>query len=193
MLMTRSTRVALCCALSVLPMFAFAHPGHDESGLLAGVVHPLSGMDHLLAMFAVGLWAAQQQANARWMLPAAFVGCMLLGGLLGFNGFAVAYLETGIAASVLALGLLVAVAARPPLVVSIVITGFFGVIHGIAHGLELPEMSSPMGFAAGFVIATSALHAAGYALSRWTPVAGAALIRSIGLVSAGIGGLLLVG
>ena len=193
MLMTRATRVALCCALSVLPMFAFAHPGHDESGLLAGVVHPLSGMDHLLAMFAVGLWAAQQQTNARWMLPAVFVGCMLLGGLLGFNGFAVAYLETGIAASVLALGLLVAVAARPPLAVSIVISGLFGAIHGIAHGLELPEMSSPMGFATGFVIATSALHAAGYALSRWTPVAGVPLIRSIGMVSAGIGGLLLVG
>jgi len=193
MLMTRSTRVALCCALSVLPMFAFAHPGHDQSGLLAGVVHPLSGMDHLLAMFAVGLWAAQQQANARWMLPAVFVGCMLLGGLLGFTGFALPHLESGIAASVLALGLLVAVAARPPLAMSIVITGLFGVFHGIAHGLELPEMSSPMGFAAGFVIATSALHAAGYALARWTPVAGAALIRSIGLVSAGIGGMLLVG
>jgi urease accessory protein len=193
MLMTRATRVALCCALSVLPMFAFAHPGHDESGLLAGVAHPLSGMDHLLAMFAVGLWAAQQQANARWMLPVTFVGCMLLGGLLGFNSVALPYLETGIAASVLALGLLVAVAARPPLVVSIVTTGLFGVIHGIAHGLELPDMSSPMGFAAGFVIATSALHAAGYALARWTPVAGAALIRSIGLVSAGIGGMLLAG
>jgi urease accessory protein len=193
MLLTRSVRLSLGAALCVLPMLAFAHPGHDESGLMAGVAHPLTGMDHLLAMFAVGLWAAQQKGGARWMLPVTFVGCMLLGGLLGFDGLAVPFLETGIAASVLAFGLLVAVAARLPIAVAIATTGVFGLAHGIAHGLELPDMSSPVGYAIGFVAATSALHATGYALARWTPVAAASLIRVLGLVSAGAGVVLLAG
>lgn len=193
MLITRSARVIFCAALCVLPTLALAHPGHAESGLLAGVAHPLTGLDHLLAMFAVGLWAAQQQGSARWMLPLAFVGCMLLGGLLGFDGLSVPYLENGIAASVLALGLLVAAAASPPMAISLVITGLAGLAHGIAHGIELPQMASPAWYAAGFVAATSALHAAGYGLARWTPIGGALLIRTVGLVSAGAGALLLAG
>lgn len=193
MLTNRSGRMAMSCVLFTLPGFAFAHSGHNDSGLMAGVIHPLSGMDHLLAMFAVGLWAAQQKGSARWSFPTTFVGCMLLGGLLGFDGVYIPYLETGIAASVVTLGLLVALVARTPLVVSILITGSSGLVHGIAHGLELPGMSSPVAYAAGFVIATSGLHALGYALSRFPPACAAALIRIIGLVSAGVGALLLVG
>lgn len=193
MRLTQSIRLSLGAALCLLPVFAFAHPGHDESGLMAGVAHPLTGMDHLLAMFAVGLWAAQQTGRARLMLPVTFVGSMLLGGLLGFDGFAIAHLETGIAESVFAFGLLVAVAARPPVVLALAITCFFGLAHGIAHGLELPEMSSPAAYAIGFVIATSALHATGYALARWLPVSAAALIRVLGLASAGAGVALLAG
>jgi len=179
--------------LCLLPLFAFAHPGHSESGLLAGVGHPLSGMDHLLAMFAVGLWAAQQSGRACWLLPVIFVGGMLFGGLLGFDGVAIAYLETGIAASVLALGGLVAAAARPPVALALGITGLFGLAHGMAHGLELPEMSSPAAYAIGFVIATSTLHAAGCALARWFPIKAAVLTRVLGLASAGAGGVLLAG
>lgn len=193
MRLTSFSRLSLGAALCVLPLLAFAHPGHDESGLVAGIAHPLTGMDHLLAMFAVGLWAAQQKSHARWLLPTTFVGCMLLGGLLGFDGIAVPYLESAIAASVLAIGVLVAVAACPPLGVSLLMTGLFGLVHGMAHGLELPQMGSPVGYAAGFVAATAALHAAGYGLARWTPVAGAGLIRIIGLVSAGAGAALLAG
>jgi len=190
---TRSIRISLGAALCLLPLFAFAHPGHGESGLLAGVGHPLGGMDHLLAMFAVGLWAAQQSGRACWLLPVIFVGGMLFGGLLGFDGIAIAYLETGIAASVLALGLLVAAAARPPVALALGITGLFGLAHGMAHGLELPEMSSPAAYAIGFVIATSTLHAAGYALARWFPIKAAVLTRVLGLASAGAGGVLLAG
>ena len=193
MLLTRSVRLSLGAALCVLPVLAFAHPGHDESGLMAGVAHPLTGMDHLLAMFAVGLWAAQQKGGARWMLPVTFVGCMLLGGLLGFGGLAVPLLETGIAASVLAFGLLVALAARPPLAIAVVTTGVFGLAHGIAHGLELPDMSSPASYAIGFVAATSVLHATGYALARLTPFAASSLIRVLGIAAAGAGVGLLVG
>lgn len=190
---TRSIRLSLGAALCLLPLFAFAHPGHGESGLLAGVGHPLGGMDHLLAMFAVGLWAAQQSGRACWLLPVIFVGGMLFGGLLGFDGVAIAYLETGIAASVLALGLLVAAAARPPVALALGITGLFGLAHGMAHGLELPEMSSPAAYAIGFVLATSTLHAAGYALARWFPIKAAVLTRVLGLASAGAGGVLLAG
>jgi len=193
MRLTQSIRLSLGAGLCLLPAFAFAHPGHDESGLVAGVMHPLTGVDHLLAMFAVGLWAAQQTGRARLMLPVTFIASMVLGGLLGFDGLAIAHLETGIAASVLALGLLVAVAARPPVALALAITGFFGLAHGIAHGLELPEMSSPAAYAIGFVIATSALHAAGYALARGLPVKTDALVRALGLASAGAGIALLAG
>ncbi len=99
-------------ALLAAPALAFAHPGHGEHGLVAGLAHPLTGLDHLLAMFAVGLWAAQQQGAARLALPCTFVGTMLVGGLLGFEGLQLPFMETGIAASVLALGLCVALAVR---------------------------------------------------------------------------------
>ncbi|MDU9411987.1 HupE/UreJ family protein [Pseudomonas sp. zfem005] len=180
-------------ALFLTPALAFAHPGHDSSGLMAGVAHPITGLDHLLAMLAVGLWAAQQQGAARWALPVTFVGTMLLGGLLGFEGLQLPFMETGIAASVLALGLLVAVAVRPPMFVAVSLTALFALAHGVAHGLELPELSSPWGYAAGFVAATAALHAAGYGLVRALPQAAAPLVRIAGGASAVAGAWLLAG
>ncbi|MDW3715968.1 MULTISPECIES: HupE/UreJ family protein [Pseudomonas] len=180
-------------ALFLTPALAFAHPGHDSSGLMAGVAHPITGLDHLLAMLAVGLWAAQQQGAARWALPVTFVGTMLLGGLLGFEGLELPFMETGIAASVLALGLLVAVAVRPPMFVAVGLTALFALAHGVAHGLELPELSSPWGYATGFVAATAALHAAGYGLVRVLPQAAAPLVRVAGGASAVAGAWLLAG
>jgi len=179
-----SRKTLLAIGLLFSPALAFAHPGHDHVGVLAGLAHPVFGLDHLLAMLAVGLWAAQQQGAARWALPLTFVATMLLGGLAGFAGFQMPLMETGIAGSVLALGLLVAVAVRPPLVVAAALTALFAASHGVAHGLELPELSSPWGYAAGFVVATAALHAAGYALVRVMPQAVAPLIRMAGAASA---------
>jgi urease accessory protein len=170
-------------ALLLAPAAAFAHPGHG-TGLIAGIAHPLTGMDHLLAMIAVGLWAAQQQGAARWALPCTFVGTMLIGGVLGFAGLQLPALESGIAASVLALGLAVALAVRPPLVLAVMATALFALFHGVAHGLELPEMSSPWTYAAGFVAATAVLHAAGYGLVRVLPQAAAPLVRALGALSA---------
>ena len=180
-------------ALLLAPTLAFAHPGHGDNGLVAGISHPLGGLDHLLAMVAVGLWAAQQTGNARWALPCAFVGTMLIGGLLGFEGLHLPALESGIAASVLALGLAVALAVRPPLFVAVGATALFALFHGVAHGLELPDMSSPWAYAAGFVLATAGLHAAGYALVRWLPAAAAPLVRVAGAASAATGAWLLAG
>ncbi|MDF2796124.1 MAG: protein hupE [Pseudomonas orientalis] len=115
-------------ALLLAPALAFAHPGHGDNGLVAGISHPLGGLDHLLAMVAVGLWAAQQKGNARWALPCAFVGTMLIGGMLGFEGLHLPALESGIAASVLALGLAVALAVRPPLFVAVGATALFACV-----------------------------------------------------------------
>jgi urease accessory protein len=174
-------------ALLLTPALAFAHPGHGDNGLIAGISHPLTGMDHLLAMIAVGLWAAQQKGAARWALPCTFVGTMLIGGFVGFEGLQLPALESGIAASVLALGLAVALAVRPPLALAVAATALFALFHGVAHGLELPEMSSPWTFAAGFVTATAALHAAGYAVVRFLPQAAAPLVRVMGALSAAAG------
>lgn len=174
-------------ALLMVPALAFAHPGHGDNGLMAGIGHPIGGLDHLLAMLAVGLWAAQQKDAARWALPCTFVGTMLIGGLLGFEGLNLPALESGIAASVLALGLAVALAVRPPLFMAVGATALFALFHGVAHGLELPEMSSPVAYAVGFVTATAALHAAGYAVVRFLPAAAAPLVRIAGAVSAAAG------
>ena len=118
---------------------------------------------------------------------------MLIGGLLGFNGLQIPQMETGIAASVLAFGLLVAVATRLPMIVALVLTALFALTHGVAHGLELPEPASPWGYAAGFVLATAALHASGYTLVRLLPQAAAPLVRILGSASALTGAWLLAG
>lgn len=178
----RQSLFALTLLLS--PAAAFAHTGHDHSGLLAGLAHPVFGLDHLLAMLAVGLWAAQQTGAARWALPLTFVASMLLGGLFGFAGMHIPLLETGIAGSVLAFGLLVAVAVRLPMGLALGLTALFALTHGVAHGLELPALTSPWSYALGFVIATAALHASGYLMLRLLPQAAAPLLRLAGAASA---------
>lgn len=177
-------------ALLALPAAAVAHPGHGQ-GWLAGAGHPLTGLDHLLAMVGVGLWAAQQQGQGRWALPCTFLATMLLGGVSGFAGVSLPGLESGIAASVLALGLAVALAVRPPLPLAMLATAGFALCHGMAHGLELPAMASAWTYAAGFTAVTAALHGAGYAVARWMPQAAAPLVRLAGLGAAVAGGYLL--
>ncbi|AXA65069.1 HupE/UreJ family protein [Pseudomonas oryzihabitans] len=188
----KHAKILATAALLLAPALAFAHPGHAENGLAAGVLHPLTGLDHLLAMLAVGLWAAQQQGKARLALPCTFVGTMLIGGLLGFAGLELPLLETGIAASVLALGLLVALAARPPVAAAVGLTAAFALFHGVAHGLELPEMGNPWAYALGFVAATATLHGLGYAVVRYLPQAATPLVRLAGVATAVAGGWLLV-
>ncbi|WIX02379.1 HupE/UreJ family protein [Pseudomonas sp. AR5] len=190
--MNLNRKILIATTLLLSPALAFAHPGHDHAGVMSGLAHPLFGLDHLLAMLAVGLWAAQQQGAARWALPLTFVATMLFGGLLGFAGIEMPLMETGIAGSVLALGLLVALAVRPPVAIAVGLTALFAASHGVAHGLELPALSSPWGYAAGFVAATAALHAAGYAVARSLPQAAAPLVRIAGVASALTGAWLLV-
>src|SRR5580658_805555 len=134
-----STPLLALAGMLLLPGLASAHiiPGTTH-GLREGFVHPFTGMDHLLAMFAVGLWAAQHRGRAVWMIPLTFVSVMILGGLIGLSGASVPGSELGIAASLLALGGLVATATRFRPSLSMVVVGFFALFHGYAHGHEMP-------------------------------------------------------
>jgi urease accessory protein len=140
---------------------AQAHPGHDAAGLGAGFAHPFLGADHLLAMVAVGLWAAQCGGRRIWLLPAAFMIMLAAGAAAALQWQITLPVETGIALSVLALGLLVALSLRLPLYFSMALAAAFGLFHGYAHGLELPASAAPVAYAQGFLVATAALHLSG--------------------------------
>jgi urease accessory protein len=133
----------------------------EAGGLLTGLLHPLSGADHLLAMVAVGLWGAQLGAPAIWVLPVAFPLVMAMGGMLGFLGVPIPGVEYGIAASAIVLGAAVAFEVRPALVIAALVVGCFAIFHGHAHGTELPPGQSALLYSMGFVIATGCLHAVG--------------------------------
>lgn len=161
-----STSLLALATLLLLPAVASAHilPGQPHGhGITAGFMHPLTGLDHLLAMFAVGLWAAQHRGRAVWMIPLTFVSVMVVGGLIGLSGATVPGAELGIAASLLALGGLIATATRFRPSLAMLIVGFFALFHGYAHGHEMPSEMSALSFSAGFVAATLLLHGAGIA------------------------------
>lgn len=144
---------------------AMAHPGHAE-GAMAGLLHPMTGVDHILAMVAVGLWAAQLGGRAQWLLPASFVGFLAAGGALGASGVALPLVEAGIITSVLLLGLLIGFAVRLQATAAAMAVGVFALCHGYAHGAEMPAMGNGWLYGLGFVVASAALHAAGLWLGR---------------------------
>lgn len=152
-------------AMSVVPGMASAHAGHGEvvGGLLAGMMHPLSGLDHVIAMVAVGLWAAQLGARAVFVLPVTFPLVMILGGMLGALGGAIAGVEIAIAISVIALGALVAFSIRLSLAAAVAVVAVFALCHGYAHGVELPTTANAIAYSGGFVVATVVLHMLGIA------------------------------
>jgi urease accessory protein len=146
---------------ALLPTAALAHPGgHFGQPLLDGLSHPFSGADHLLAMVAVGLWAAVTGGRALWAMPLAFVTALLAGGLLGASGLALPLTEPLILTSILLLGLAAALALRPPLSLALAGIALFGAAHGFAHGAEGPTQGLAL-YAAGFVAASASLHALG--------------------------------
>ncbi len=149
-------------ALAALPNAALAHTfGAHDAGLVHGFLHPVGGWDHLLAMVAVGLWAAQRGGKALWALPTAFVGAMIGGGLLGLAGIGLPQVELGIVLSVVALGALIALQSRLPLLASAGVVALFAVFHGQAHGAEMPEAAQPLLYGLGFALSTALLHGAG--------------------------------
>ncbi len=182
-------------ALALLaPLPALAHPGDAAAhGLWAGLLHPVGGLDHVLAMVTVGLWAGLGGGAARWLLPAGFLGGMALGGVLGMSGVGLPVVEAGILASVVILGALVAAAVRLPAAPALALVGLAGLLHGHAHGTELAEGAGALAYAAGFLLATAGLHAAGL-LGAWRAGEGQArlAVRLAGGAAAVVGMVALV-
>jgi len=168
------------------PALAHVEAG-QATGLLSGFLHPISGLDHVLAMVAVGLWGAILGTPAVWVLPIAFPLVMAMGALLGFLGVPLPGVEYGIAASAILLGAAVAFEVRPPVAFAALLVGVFAIFHGYAHGSELPPGQSALLFSMGFVIATGALHAVGIGIGALKGrVWGGAVLRAAGsMVAAG--------
>jgi urease accessory protein len=154
--------VSLAIALAGFPAAALAHVGvGDAQGLMHGFAHPITGIDHILAMVAVGMFAAYLGGKALWLVPASFVLMMAAGGTLGVAGVPVPFVEIGIAASVIVLGLAIAVKWSLPTIAAMGLVGFFAIFHGHAHGAEMPASVSGIEYALGFMLATALLHMAG--------------------------------
>jgi urease accessory protein len=152
-------------AVTALNTAAFAHVGdHSQMGFVEGLAHPFTGLDHVLAMVAVGLWASQLGRTAIWLLPATFLVVMAIGATFGIGGVGLPWIEIGIAGSVMILGAAVALALRPSLVISAALIALFALLHGYSHGVELPANVSAPTFGVGFVAATLLLHATGIAI-----------------------------
>jgi len=178
--------LAILASIAIFDSSAFAHtmPGQAQ-GFITGFLHPLSGLDHILAMVAVGIWGSQLGRPAIWVLPVAFPLVMSFGGVLGVRGVPIPGVEIGAAASALVLGIMIALAARPPLRVAALIVGAFAIFHGHAHGTELPKAASPLTYALGFVLATGLLHVCGilFGLINFRPAGAKALRMSGGLIA----------
>ncbi|MBI5659636.1 MAG: HupE/UreJ family protein [Nitrosomonadales bacterium] len=155
-------RPILAVSCFFLPFTAQAHVGTGPTnGFVVGLAHPIGGPDHLLAMVAIGIWAAQMGQRSIWAVPLAFVSDMALGGMLGVSGIPIPFGESGIAVSVLALGILIIAAAKLPLAASVVIVGLFAVFHGYAHGAEMPLGASGTAYGLGFILSTVSLYLCG--------------------------------
>lgn len=163
--MTFSRRFAAPAIFFALTNSALAHTGvGDASGFVHGFSHPLGGLDHVLAMVAVGLYAAMLGGRALWLVPATFVSIMALGGALGVAGYPLPYAEIGIALSVIVLGLAIAFRIGVSALAAMALVGIFAIFHGHAHGSEMPQDLSGYEYAAGFMLATALLHCAGIGL-----------------------------
>lgn len=178
----RHTVSFLFLYMLIVPASVFAHvKGGEVIGLLSGIKHPISGLDHVLAMITVGLWGAQLGAPAVWLLPVTFPIVMASGGLLGLMGVNLPGIEIGIAVSAIVLGFAVFREAKLNLWVAAVLVGFFAIFHGYAHGAELPPGGNGLIYSIGFVVMTGCLHATGIALGliyKWS--AGRAALRAAG-------------
>jgi urease accessory protein len=188
--------------LGLIVIFSLTLPStaaaHTETGVVGGFIsgfkHPLTGLDHMVAMLAVGLWGAFLGSRAMWTLPVVFPVVMALGGAAGILGVPLPAVETGIALSGVLLGLLIAFAVKPPLWFAAIVVGFFAIFHGHAHGTELPRSANALAYAMGFVIATGLLHLCGITcglLVRWPW--GRIAVRASGGVIAAIGFCFLLG
>jgi urease accessory protein len=197
-MMNRPTGIIVSAAVMSLalaaPAFAHTGVGAHGNGLMAGFLHPLAGLDHMLAMLGVGVWAAQLGQRATWMVAIAFVALMVLGALLPLAGAPLPIVELGIAGSVLVIGALIAFGARMTVGLAMGVVGLFALFHGHAHGTELPGFADPRAYGVGFVAATALLHATGVGVALAVRQHAARLpFRIAGTATALFGGSLLLG
>jgi urease accessory protein len=191
-------RLSAAAALALIPAIASAHPGHEgAAGLAHGFMHPLGGIDHILAMVAVGLIAARLGGRALWLIPASFVITMAVAGLAGMAGIGLAHAEAGIALSLLVLGAMIALRLTVPVAAAMALVGFFAIFHGYAHGAEMPETVSGLAYGAGFLAATGLLHELGITLGLTIDQSGDAFgrrtLRLGGTAAMLAGAVLLIG
>ncbi|MGO4450131.1 HupE/UreJ family protein [Phyllobacterium sp. TAF24] len=189
MVTIRTSRFAVFSLATLYPALAYAHVGVGEtSGFTHGFAHPISGLDHVLAMILVGIFAFQLGGRALWLVPAAFVGMMAVGGALGVAGITVPFVEFGIALSVIVLGAAVAFEVQAPVAIAAGLVGLFAVFHGHAHGAEMPESAGGLAYAGGFMAATALLHIAGigigFAVGKIGQRVGSSVVRLIGGLAA---------
>jgi urease accessory protein len=167
--MRRAVLTMLSAFFVLAPTIALAHTGHGgASGLMHGLAHPITGIDHVLAMVAVGVLAARLGGQSLWLVPLSFVGVMAAAGALGMAGIRVPVAEVGIALSVIVLGLAVAFPLKLPVLAAMALVGFFAVFHGYVHGAEMPAAASGLAYAAGFLGATALLHGVGVGIGLVT-------------------------
>lgn len=178
-------RALLAFLLILLPTAAFAHPGHDQlPGLLSGFLHPMGGLDHVLAMVAVGVFAFVLGGRALWLVPLSFVAMMAVGFGLGVAQIDVPFVELGIALSSVVIGGVAALGRPMPVIAAMALVGVFAIFHGHAHGAEMPVDASGFEYAAGFIVATALLHIVGIAAAMGV----AKLVGKYGKIVAQIAG-----
>jgi len=189
---TRLTLAMIATVLLATP--ALAHTGEDVGGLMSGFMHPIGGLDHVVAMVAVGLWGGILGKPAIWQLPIVFPVVMALAGALGVMGVPIPGVEVGIAVSGIVLGLAVLFLVKAPLAIAATLVGVFAIFHGHAHGTELPEAVNPLAYAVGFVVATGVLHLVGIAFGLlMVRPAGVVAVRAAGAAIAVAGAAFLTG
>ena len=188
-------RYLVVISLLFVSSVAQAHTGENAgSGFVAGLSHPIFGLDHLLAMLAVGLWGSQAGGRAVFVWPVVFPLIMVAGAVMALAGIGLPFVEPGILASVIVLGLMVAIAVKPPLWVGALIVGALAIFHGHAHGTELPHSANAALYAVGFVLSTGAIHLAGIALGELRRIkTGTTLVRALGGLTALAGVVLAAG
>ena len=190
----RLIKFLAAAGMVLMPTVALAHTGvGNTSGFVDGFGHPISGLDHVLAMLIVGVFAWQLGGRALWLVPMTFVGVMAVGGMLGVAGNGIPFVEIGIALSVVVLGAIVAFDVKAPIAMAMGVVGLFAMFHGHAHGAEIPENAGGVAYAAGFMIATAILHLAGISIGFLIGTADKRLVRLAGGLTTVAGVVLLVG
>ncbi len=191
----RAIRVATALGALLISGIASAHTGsHDVSGFLSGITHPLLGLDHLAVILVVGLWLGVTAHRQVPLLLSVFLAFMVLGATFGATGFVLQGVETGIAASLLIAGLLVAMLARLPVTVSFVLVAAFALFNGAAHGSEMPTATMPLLYGIGMLLSTTLLQLTGIKLGCLVLQARVEwVLRGAGIAGSGFGAWLLLG